>query len=306
MRTDGAISLDNAHPYHVLGGVHMMHNGILSKFRPAANSKKSDTATFVDEVVRPLLVEKGEAFVNTPEFAREMEKHTSMSNKLAFITPEKFIIIEPQFWAKTLSGLQVSNTYAYSVDNPTHYGRDYTVHRNVSFKAGDGKYGSTPPQPARRVYNDVGEYENDFCGMGYNPSRFHHGGANNGGAANTNTSPSGANLSVIVDNTEKKTASLLNSNGEPAITSRSKGVNAMTDAEFAEHEALINGEQDAAPASEDVQAEDYSWLAEQSIEDILEFVKSAPDMSARIIYNMYKDITEYAFQQEERLMSHGG
>lgn len=142
MRTDGKINLANAHPYEVVPGMHMMHNGVLGAYKTGRDSEMSDSANFVEKEVRPIIEKEGIDYANTPEFRARMSKFTSSWNKLVFITPKGIVLIEPHLWKHTLSGLLVSNDYAYDVDNASHYGREWQgVTRNSSFQAGTGNYG---------------------------------------------------------------------------------------------------------------------------------------------------------------------
>lgn len=297
MRTDGKINLDNAHPYEVVPGMYMMHNGILHGFRTGRDTDMSDTANFVAKEVRPLILEKGIDYANTPEFVTKMEKFTGPSNKLAFITPQDFLVIEKKYWKYTLSGLLVSNDYAYDVDNHSHYGREYsTPARTHSFRAGDGKYGQVTtsnnvPAVTHTRFSTVEQVvsANKDVAAGLNDNDYHDDEYDNWDdypLMKTNQTPPVAKLAV--DNSKK--ATLLNQDGEPITTTRSKTFGAMTDAEFAEFER-----EEAANSSS------YGWLEQLSNSEIIEYMRGHPGIIAKCIKDMFKDIKEYGYAEPSKV-----
>lgn len=88
-KTHGDIDDANAHPFKVVGiddvgyDLYVMHNGVIPITRP--DPKKSDTWTWVENVLRPKILENP-GFYNTPEFWDLVQKDVSGS-RLMFLAP---------------------------------------------------------------------------------------------------------------------------------------------------------------------------------------------------------------------------
>lgn len=91
--THGEKIADNTHPF-IIGDGAIGHNGILTKFLPTQQEKRSDTRVFIEDFLIESLKESGKS---AHDFL--LEKGTSAligrligSSKLAALTPEGFII----------------------------------------------------------------------------------------------------------------------------------------------------------------------------------------------------------------------
>jgi len=138
--TDGETSLENAHPHKVIDDVYMVHNGCFNKYRTNRNDKNSDTVRFINELVVPMLNQNGGApYLRSEEFLREIRTHTGQS-KIAFMDSKGIIVPEPNLWKRTLSGLMVSNDYAFTVDSPNHQA-GYASQQRKTYYEDEPRYG---------------------------------------------------------------------------------------------------------------------------------------------------------------------
>jgi hypothetical protein len=116
MRTHGDIDLDNCHPYQVFGEddgypLWLMHNGVLHTGN-AADSSKSDTWHYINDIIKPALASRPEDFMSD-WFQTLVEEHIGGSNK--------FVIMDAHGNMRTFnydSGVEwgdvwMSNTYAW-------------------------------------------------------------------------------------------------------------------------------------------------------------------------------------------------
>lgn len=122
VRTHGPIDIDNCHPFRVANGVYFMHNGTIEIDIPKKDSgKASDTNVFVRDVLTPLLlsVKDKTTSIHSPWFEHFMDAQAKSHSS-------RFVIMDengPEFfgnWSKTKTGVWCSNTYGYTVDNPTY------------------------------------------------------------------------------------------------------------------------------------------------------------------------------------------
>lgn len=122
MKTHGAIDMDNCHPFEVTRGVYFMHNGVIDVTTPKKDvGKASDTAIFVRDILKPLLVsvkDKSSA-IRSQWFQHFMEAQADSHNSRFTIMDEEGAEFYGK-WTKTTKGVWCSNTYAYSLDNPTN------------------------------------------------------------------------------------------------------------------------------------------------------------------------------------------
>lgn len=137
MRTHGAVDVENCHPFKVVNGVYFMHNGTIDVDIPKKDSgKASDTNVFVRDVLAPLLlsVKDRELTLRSSWFEHFMDAQAKSHNS-------RFVLMDeegPRFygnWTKTTTGIWCSNTYAYTLDNPTK--KTYTP---VSYPKNYGYY----------------------------------------------------------------------------------------------------------------------------------------------------------------------
>jgi len=128
-RTHGEKSHDNLHPFEILSlqlgdqmDLALMHNGVISGTGIwKSNDPRSDTAVYVDEILKPIIKEKPDIIFNTG-FKRLVERDVGKHNKLLFILGDSRVIIfnekEGHTNEKEAPGVWYSNRY--SLDTP-HY-----------------------------------------------------------------------------------------------------------------------------------------------------------------------------------------
>ena len=92
MKTHGDIDLANCHPYEVLPGLWMAHNGILHTGN-MADTKMSDTWHYINDYLRPIL-EANPDLLKVDAFRKLVGNHIGGSNKFGFMNDkgETFII----------------------------------------------------------------------------------------------------------------------------------------------------------------------------------------------------------------------
>jgi predicted glutamine amidotransferase len=120
MRTNGDVNLDMCHPYHVFDDIYMMHNGIVDYPYHVSNDK-SDTWAFIDQMIKPMLELSKNPYetIRDPAFMILVEQYIGSTNKLVFVDKYGFNIFNEKAFTKTTFGMNVSNTYAYTLHNPT-------------------------------------------------------------------------------------------------------------------------------------------------------------------------------------------
>jgi hypothetical protein len=107
-RTRGAANADNAHPFKVVDGVYLMHNGTL-KLEPRV-AGMSDSWHFVNDVLRPL-AQRREGVLLDNAFHRLLELALRSDNKLALLDyPARRIVLINQAHGAELDGLWLSST----------------------------------------------------------------------------------------------------------------------------------------------------------------------------------------------------
>lgn len=116
-RTHGEIDLHNCHPYEVVPGLWMAHNGVLSHGN-TADPSKSDTWHYINDVLRPLLL-KDDQLIHEPAFQKLVASHIGYSNKFGFMDHEGRTVILNKSSGVEHEGVWYSNTYAWS---PSKFG----------------------------------------------------------------------------------------------------------------------------------------------------------------------------------------
>lgn len=107
-RTRGAADVDNAHPFKIIDGVYMMHNGTIKLDTRVAGM--SDSWHFVSEILRPL-AQRRQGVLLDNAFHRLLEIALKPENKLALLDyPERRIILINQAHGAELDGLWLSST----------------------------------------------------------------------------------------------------------------------------------------------------------------------------------------------------
>lgn len=119
MKTHGEIDIANCHPYEVVPGIWMAHNGVL-RTGNAADPKMSDTWHYIQDYLKPLLQAHPELMTN-PGFIKLVGDHIGTSNKFALMNEKGDVAIINRtsgydFWDLANKDLTVwySNTYAFS------------------------------------------------------------------------------------------------------------------------------------------------------------------------------------------------
>lgn len=127
--THGTVNLSNAHPYVVLGGknpIYLMHNGTIDiAGAEKSKGKLSDTRIFIRDVLKPMLnaIKDPHKFIRSKEFEFMMESVAS-DNSSRFVLFDREGSLFYGGWHQTTTGIWVSNTYAFSVDNPDEKKKD--------------------------------------------------------------------------------------------------------------------------------------------------------------------------------------
>lgn len=146
MKTHGEIDIANCHPYEVVPGIWMAHNGVL-RTGNAADPKMSDTWHYIQDYLKPLLQAHPELMTN-PGFIKLVGDHIGTNNKFALMNQAGDVAIINResgydFWDLANKDLTVwySNTYAFS---PYQHGF-MTYPKYDETKYGKGAYyGSSP------------------------------------------------------------------------------------------------------------------------------------------------------------------
>jgi hypothetical protein len=126
-RTHGDINLDNCHPYEVVPGIWMSHNGVLSTGN-AADATRSDTWHYIQNYLRPLLLENP-SLIHVPAFQAYIGSHIGYSNKFGFMTEDGRSIIVNRSSGIEHDGVWFSNTYAWT---PSKFGYKPTYQYGMS------------------------------------------------------------------------------------------------------------------------------------------------------------------------------
>lgn len=107
-QTRGGSGLDNVHPFKVIHGVWLMHNGTLRLDSRVAG--KSDTWHFVADVLRPL-AQRHPGLLSDYAFIRVLEQGLRAENKLALLDQRlRRIVIVNREHGVEVDGLWLSNT----------------------------------------------------------------------------------------------------------------------------------------------------------------------------------------------------
>lgn len=120
--TAGTNSLPNTHPFEIIPGLWMMHNGVLSC---QSDAERSDTWYFAHDIMQRELVNHPER-IEDETWLKAMKDVIGAGNRLLFWRDgqaEPSIVGESDgLWHK---GAWYSNTYAWSRDNPYYF--DYAL-----------------------------------------------------------------------------------------------------------------------------------------------------------------------------------
>lgn len=112
MKTHGEIDIANCHPYEVVPGIYMAHNGILSTGN-AADPKMSDTWHYIQDFLKPMLEQDPSLLFNVG-FQRMIAGHIGNSNKFGFMDQSGRTVIINRTAGVDHKGVWYSNTYAWT------------------------------------------------------------------------------------------------------------------------------------------------------------------------------------------------
>lgn len=140
MKTHGKIDIANCHPYEVVPGVWMAHNGVLS----TGNHKDpnmSDTWHYIQDFLKPML-EHDATLINNVGFQRMVASHIGSSNKFGFMNQDGDVVLINETSGIRHQDVWYSNTYAWT---PWKFG-----------------YGTKPAPVATKKYNKYG-YDDSYA-----------------------------------------------------------------------------------------------------------------------------------------------
>lgn len=112
MRTHGEIDISNCHPYEVVPGIWMAHNGVLSTGN-SKDARMSDTWHYIQDYLKPLL-ERDPSLIMQPAFQRLVADHIGTNNRFGFMTQDGDAVILNRTSGVEHDGIWYSNTYAWS------------------------------------------------------------------------------------------------------------------------------------------------------------------------------------------------
>ena len=158
MKTKGEINTAMCHPYEVVPGLYMMHNGTISADAIGVPEKEwpegaSDSWAFANYIVKPILESSKlsiEETIRQPWFNRLISNTLSTNNRMVFMDRNGAEAMNTNNWGKTTDGLYVSNTYAFSMNNPNR-----TTYNSGTYHNSQSYYNSR--------YNGNAKY-NDYSG----------------------------------------------------------------------------------------------------------------------------------------------
>ena len=111
MATHGTVNMSNCHPFHIHGGLYLMHNGVL-KIDTKSNPKRSDTWHFSKEL-RLAVEEFGAELMLSEEYRAKLGKIIGYGNRLAFITKDDVFLVNEDDGMEAF-GCWLSNEYAWT------------------------------------------------------------------------------------------------------------------------------------------------------------------------------------------------
>ena len=124
--THGSRCLDMVHPFEIIKGVYLIHNGIIDAPHDA-DKTQSDTARLARHVLRPLLNDSINPceFIRSPAFRFLFESLLGGSNRAVICDARGYVTYNDDIWhtlpsdtskAGKLAGARLSNAYAW--ENP--------------------------------------------------------------------------------------------------------------------------------------------------------------------------------------------
>jgi hypothetical protein len=155
MATHGTLCKDNVHPFKVLPGLFLMHNGVIGreygnsygmygeveydwlgyggniKAAPSAPAipvdPRSDTALYVDSILQPMLKGRTDLpeYLRSKEFDALLNNTAGIGNRIALFDNQGPILFQRHSWhtitkkeLKEAEDILVSNTYAWDDERP--------------------------------------------------------------------------------------------------------------------------------------------------------------------------------------------
>jgi hypothetical protein len=170
--TQGAKNDSNCHPFKVLDrqkhglSLYMMHNGTLGYKSENAKDKRSDTALFVDQVVRPVLAQAPN-LIRQSAFHHMLYETIGRGNKLVFMEGSGAVWIINKEAGDVQDGIWFSNTYSLSA--PTQYyagwGGYMDGYKGDSWRSYRPALTPTPAKDSASVLMPNPQYERDNAGV---------------------------------------------------------------------------------------------------------------------------------------------
>ena len=162
--TSGAMTVDMAHPFPVLGDIDhpdlaVMHNGVLSCV--AAEKGLSDTAVFIRDILQPALVDNP-ALVESEGWRKSIGATIGNPNKLLFMRRDGNVFFVNQHQGKDdVGGVWYSNTY--SIEPPASVISSYGAWDSDSWYSGNRYTAGTNPAPSIHAKASSGLlYSNEY------------------------------------------------------------------------------------------------------------------------------------------------
>lgn len=109
--THGAIDKQNCHPFKVVDGLYLMHNGIMYEYGEM-DKTKSDTRNFIELYLKPIIEEKGIEILKNKNFIDELGKYIGNGNKLLLIDKDFNHYIVNDTSGVWVDGCWASNGYS--------------------------------------------------------------------------------------------------------------------------------------------------------------------------------------------------
>lgn len=146
MKTHGEVNTDNCHPYEVVPGLWMAHNGVLSTGNDEDKSM-SDTWHYIKNFIAPI-IKQDKSMLFNPAFQALISDHIGRNNKFGFMDESGKIVIINKSSGITHKGVWYSNTYAWT-PYKFGYGQPPVVYQpNNSYfnsiRHNSGAYASSP------------------------------------------------------------------------------------------------------------------------------------------------------------------
>lgn len=131
LQSAGPKNKTNCHPFLINKNVAVIHNGTMTEWIGKEDSKKSDTLWFVDTVLKPMLREVPEAYLN-PTFQYLISKAIGTGNKMVFLDNQGRYHISRAFAGEFYDDCWFSNESFK--DKKIIIQEDWRPHQNRNFR----------------------------------------------------------------------------------------------------------------------------------------------------------------------------